>query len=153
MIKKVQKPLFIVGLSRSGTKLVRDLLNNHIDISIPEFETHFIPDLISVNKNKFDLEKSLKVVLESDIAQKYLPSVELNTSEIRSYLNTKQFRVEYFLEYILKLFASIEIEDTSTIWGDKTPKNLRHLAELKSIFPSCRILHIIRKKPKSSTRI
>lgn len=36
-------PLFIVGMPRSGTKLLRSLLNNHSKISIPNSETEILP--------------------------------------------------------------------------------------------------------------
>ncbi len=36
-------PLFIVGLPRSGTKLMRTLLNQHPNISLTLAESHFIP--------------------------------------------------------------------------------------------------------------
>ena len=36
-------PLFVVGMPRSGTKLLRDLLNQHSAIGIPRIETEFLP--------------------------------------------------------------------------------------------------------------
>ena len=39
-------PLFIVGMPRSGTKLLRGLLNQHPRIRIPDFETEFAPFLV-----------------------------------------------------------------------------------------------------------
>jgi len=38
-----QGPLFIVGLPRSGTKLLRTLLNHHPAIQLPVIETAFLP--------------------------------------------------------------------------------------------------------------
>jgi hypothetical protein len=53
-------PLFVVGMSWSGTKLLRDLLNQHPQIGIPPSESRFlpavierfgsIPDLLSVDR-------------------------------------------------------------------------------------------------------
>ena len=40
-------PLFLVGRPRSGTKLLRALLNRHPEISIPFWESNFIPNLSS----------------------------------------------------------------------------------------------------------
>jgi len=40
-------PLFIVGLPRSGTKLLRGLLNEHSKIGIPDIESEFLPYWIS----------------------------------------------------------------------------------------------------------
>ena len=39
-------PLFAVGLSRSGTKLLRDPLNQHPNIRIPTRESYFIPEVL-----------------------------------------------------------------------------------------------------------
>ena len=36
-------PLFVVGMPRSGTKLLRGLLNEHSRIGIPLNETEFLP--------------------------------------------------------------------------------------------------------------
>ena len=40
-------PLFLVGMPRSGTKLLRALLNRHPNISIMTNETEFLPYLVS----------------------------------------------------------------------------------------------------------
>src|SRR5690606_20029676 len=37
--------LFIVGMPRSGTKLLRDLLNRHPDVAVFPNESHFFPRL------------------------------------------------------------------------------------------------------------
>ncbi|MCK5099057.1 MAG: sulfotransferase, partial [Desulfobacteraceae bacterium] len=52
MVKKTEfnGPLFIVGMPRSGTKLFRDLLNNHSKVGIPPNESHIIPYFY----NRFD---------------------------------------------------------------------------------------------------
>ena len=40
---KFSGPVFIVGMPRSGTKLLRDLLNNHSAVGLAPNESHFIP--------------------------------------------------------------------------------------------------------------
>ena len=57
------KCLFIVGASRSGTKLLRDLLNNHSKIRIPNIESQFIIDLLKIN-NK-NPNKTRNIILKS----------------------------------------------------------------------------------------
>ena len=45
-------PIFIIGMPRSGTKLLRALLINHPNIGIPSIETEFLPYWVK-NWNKF----------------------------------------------------------------------------------------------------
>ena len=40
---KSKEILFIVGMPRSGTKLLRDLLNRHTEVSVFPNESHVIP--------------------------------------------------------------------------------------------------------------
>ena len=53
-------PLFIVGLPRSGTKLLRSLLNNHPEIGIPGAESQFLPYLYRRWAQFGDLSDSAK---------------------------------------------------------------------------------------------
>ena len=41
---------FIVGMNRSGTTLLRMMLDAHPDLTIPP-ETHFVPDLIKAARS------------------------------------------------------------------------------------------------------
>ena len=51
------KPIFISGMPPSGTKLLRDILNNHSKVSIPDSETHFIPAFIRTFGLEYDFSK------------------------------------------------------------------------------------------------
>ena len=50
-------PLFIIGMPRSGTKLLRGLLNEHPRIGIPISETEFFPYWIAHWQEFGDLSK------------------------------------------------------------------------------------------------
>lgn len=136
-------PLFIVGLSRSGTKLIRDLLNRNDQISIPEIETHFIPGLLK--KNQLTVMEVYQEIKTSLFVKRFdtieWPSLKTLES-IKSIDNS-----EDLIESLLKYYA-IEGEDKiwrqDRIWGDKTPSYLRELDLLKMHFPQCKFLHIIR---------
>jgi hypothetical protein len=39
-------PLFVVGMPRSGTKLLRGLLKQHSRVQMPDIETDFFPFLV-----------------------------------------------------------------------------------------------------------
>ena len=43
------KLIFLLGLARSGTKLLRDILNNHSQISLLSIESQFITKYYKTN--------------------------------------------------------------------------------------------------------
>ena len=56
-------PLFLVGMPRSGTKLLRSLLNAHPVIGIPEVEDQLLQDAVDYaafgNMRKMEMENKL----------------------------------------------------------------------------------------------
>jgi hypothetical protein len=142
-------PLFIVGLSRSGTTLLRDLLNRHPQIRIPFAESHFIPFLIHKYKNPPDIARS-----------KDLKNFFYDFTHTTFYWRLQEKKLsldfEYFkkhadisswdkiFEFIFKYFLSGYKDTESFIWGDKTPRYLNHMYLLKEIFKEAKFIHIIR---------
>ena len=141
-------PLFIVGRPRSGTKLLMTLLNEHPRVSIPIAETNFMSSMVArfgdpprfddparlddfyrrfSNTVFFEWRKSFDVVLTKD---------ELR---VRADLNLWSS----IFETILKYHAPKPVVE-GVIWGDKSPVNLTWIGELKSMFETARVLHIIR---------
>ena len=138
-----QGPVFIVGLSRSGTKLIRDLLNQNDQIAIPDIETHFIPDLLERN---LSLVEAYEKVKQSAFIKIYdsrgiaLPKLESFEKLLKTDSTTK------FIELLLKYYANEGSFkwDEKVIWGDKTPLYLRHLDILEKHFSTSKVVHIIR---------
>lgn len=141
MSDKFKGPLFIVGLSRSGTKLIRDLINQSDFVAIPDVETHFIPKIL---RNKTSVKQSLKSIFKTSFVKRNpeipFPSIE-NLKTIRTITTN-----EHLIEAILKYYGTKGnlVWDENVIWGDKTPLYLRSLDLLKKHFPESKIIHIIR---------
>ncbi len=143
MIKN-NSPLFIVGLSRSGTKLLRDILNNHPKIQISTIETHFMASLLQINENQFNFKESYSVVVRSKFykTNKYF-NRNNDYTNLKEIVDKSDDKLLAFLEYILKTAVGKKINETF-IWGDKTPKNLRILDKLIERFPDGKVIHIVR---------
>lgn len=141
MSEKFTGPLFIVGLSRSGTKLIRDLINRNNYVSVPENESHFIPKILSKSLSVHDAHQYISKTLFVK-RQKQLPFPSLEYLKKVGTINS----TGELIENILKYYAPENIEKWSTeiIWGDKTPLYLRHIDIIKKYFPTCKIIHIIR---------
>lgn len=139
-------PVFIVGMPRSGTKLLRDLLNQHSHISIPSMESHFIPSFIErygLGANLKDKEKLREIYQDFCRTTFYI-----NFHRIGRILSweTLQSNSEIqdwpsLIAFIFKYYADKEGE---FLWGDKTPAYLHKLDLLLALFPHSKIIHIVR---------
>jgi len=143
-------PLFIVGMPRSGTKLIRDLLNQNSKIGIPVIESHFILNMINKYGKTPHLEKKniresffedfQKTVFFRRRKRKGFALKQNNLNEI-----TDKNSWSSIFEVIFRFYAPLERDD-KFIWGDKCPSlsYLANLSLLKEIFPTAKFLHIIR---------
>jgi hypothetical protein len=140
-------PLFIVGMPRSGTKLVRDLLNNHPFIYIAEIETNFL----QIWQNKWskygDLSKlnNFKKFYNKMKKYTYFMYMEENNKLIKYYdwyHLCKDYTIQDVYESLIR--HDTNISNHNVIWGDKSPDYLRYLKNLNDLFPEARFIHIIR---------
>ena len=117
-----QPPIFIVGCQRSGTTLVRLMLDSHRNISCGP-ETRFLRSLEHVTDDGQDWPR----------------------------LSEYGFPKEYWHRKMAELFSSI-MQDYAerrgkTRWADKTPLYAMHLDYLTKLFPDALVLHVIRDAP------
>jgi len=138
--------LFIVGMPRSGTKLLRDLLNQHSKIAIFPNETHFFPYLASIFDSFGD------VTIESNFRKLY--SEIINTTfylRISKKGISIQFE-EFFngvnestLRSVLDSFFECYRNQTGKeVVGDKTPSYLTQIPMLSEVYPDAKYIHICR---------
>jgi hypothetical protein len=130
---------FVVGATRSGTTLLRLMLDAHPDIAIPS-ETHFIPDLVKAReKHGASPERMLEMLtshrrwgdfhIEADeLAERWAALPDLNgPAAVR----------EFF-----KLYG--EQQGGPPRWGDKTPGYVKRMREIQEYLPEARFVHLIR---------
>ncbi len=141
-------PLFIVGLPRSGTKLLRDLLNQNPAISIPHGETHFIPAFAKAfnyqpPSDEQELKKFFALFKEVNFFHRMLQN-GYQLSEEKFLDNVRPGNWHEIIFFILKFYGKQKNNNQVVIYGDKTPQYLRYLKLLLKLFPNARIVHIIR---------
>jgi hypothetical protein len=140
-------PIFIAGMPRSGTKLLRDLLNQHSRISIPEVETHFLPLFIRKYGKDFDFNASSNAALFNDFYK--TPFYYLITRlgyKIDDKFNEMKKDVNSWESFSLLIFSFFGVKkpNDNLLYGDKTPGYINHLQLLKELCPDARFIHIIR---------
>lgn len=110
-------PIFIVGCQRSGTTLLRLILDSHPDISCGP-ETRFLADLAQITGSgwpRFSLYGFPKEYWHDKVARFF-----------------ESFQQEY------------AASRGKTRWADKTPLYALSLDYINELFPECQIVHIIR---------
>jgi Sulfotransferase family len=128
---------FIVGVGRSGTTLLRLMLDAHPDLAIPA-ETHFVPALIKAAEETQDPRAALQVLASVQTWPNLgldLASVDQAFSALDPFSSTGAVRA------VFRLYAEGQGKSR---WGDKTPTYRAHLSEIARAVPEARFIHIIR---------
>ena len=132
MCKEKCPPFFIVGCGRSGTSLLRSILNSHKDIAIP-LESLFITDYLKNNRRKKNSDLLHLLIKEPEIGEWGI-SVDDNDFNFCENI-TDAIRICH------QKYAKIK---GKKYWGQKTPRFVRNLDLLNKHFPDARFIHLIR---------
>ncbi len=139
-------PVFIVGLPRSGTKLIRSILNGSSRIFIARIETDFLPYWVKKWEEFGDLSEISNFRKFYARCQR-LPYFEYMHRENnivgidRWHSQCREFTPQAVFEALIKADAEFI---TGEIWGDKSPSYVEHLPLLKELFPDARVIHVVR---------
>jgi hypothetical protein len=111
-------PIFVVGCHRSGTTLLRLLLDSHPNISCGP-ETGFLTDFARITRDP-----------------------------LWPHLQQYGFPKEYWHRKIAELFDSFQTDYAhrrgKVRWAEKTPNYALHLDYIDQLFPTSQVVHIIR---------
>lgn len=138
--KTVDPSPFIVGVGRSGTTLLRLMLDAHPELTIPP-ETHFLPKAANVCNRAAtpDLHWAFCEVLTSSVTWNYF-GLDEETLE-RRVANVEPFDTGEALRTFYQLYAE---RFEKPRWGDKTPLYVRKMRLIQSLLPEARFIHVIR---------
>ena len=136
---------FIVGRGRSGTTLLRLLLDAHPAISVPP-EGQFITSLYNkYARTRWDKEKILSFYNDLWLEER-LDDWNLNKEKLKQDLLACENRAS-FPELCMIVYANYALasgKEGVTILGDKNPIYSLFLKELIYLFPDSKFIHIVR---------
>ena len=135
------EPFFVVGAQRSGTTMLRLMLNNHPCLAVP-FESGFIPVFFRRLGEYGDLAQPANAArLLQDICRH--PKVEKGrlVPDAGAVLSR---RIATYRDLVDAIFSEYAQRKGKRRWGDKTPAYITELEILLQIFPSCRLIHMVR---------
>jgi hypothetical protein len=130
--------IFIVGVARSGTTLLRLMLDAHSELAIPP-ETHFIPQVIKATKNAEDPPAA---ALEVITTHRRWPDFGLDAGDLRERLaRHHKLTAGDALREFYGLYAT---KHGKARWGDKSTNYVRKLRPISRVLPEARFVHLIR---------
>ncbi len=128
-------PLIVLGVSRSGTTLLRVMLDRSPGIAIPG-ESFFVPLLARRHGRTVVPKAFLDDLSRIPDLRTWGVSPEQVAPRLRSGMKTG--------EAISAIFESYAAQMGKPRWGDKTPMYMRHLPLLEKLFPEAQYVHLIR---------
>ncbi|MBX3014597.1 MAG: sulfotransferase [Caldilineaceae bacterium] len=111
------RPIFIIGAPRSGTTLLRLILDAHPHISCGP-ETGFLVDLA--------------------------PIVGRHWQHLALYGFEQSYWIQKMARFFAEFQESYAQQRGKRRWAEKTPQYTPHLAFIRTLFPASQIVHIIR---------
>lgn len=128
-------PAIVLGVSRSGTTLLKEMLDRHSELAIPS-ESYFIPQLWDRHG-----ERSSTDELVDDLA--CIPRVaEWDVS--RDQVRRQVPEGAGFRDVVDAVYRSYAETRGKSRYGDKTPSYMQHLGLLDRVFPGAQYVHIVR---------
>jgi len=136
-------PIFILGCGRSGTTLLRLMLNSHSRIGIPG-ETWYFTDL---HADRAAIASWPSVAWRDRLTQRIaessvFPQLGVSRESLRKQLES--LTRDEWPSVVASANLAFACTEHKARWGDKTPGYVRSLPVIKELFPDAKILHVIR---------
>jgi hypothetical protein len=129
---------FIVGVGRSGTTLLRMMLDAHPDLAIPP-ETGFLPEIAALTDTGNALRQAF---FHSVTSMSTFEDSQLSPASLEGALaEIDPFDLANGLRCFYRLYAA---RFAKRRWGDKTPMYGQHLDVIERLLPEARFIHLIR---------
>ena len=133
--------VFVVGCPRSGTSLVRRILDAHRELAMLP-ETHWIPELFKARAGVTEDGIVTSKLVPTLLAHPRFARLGINPDELRRLAN--QGRPRTYAEFVTALFDAYAAAHGKKLAGDKTPGYAREIATLRRLWPQARFVHLIR---------
>jgi hypothetical protein len=125
----------VVGVSRSGTTLLKEMLNRHSELAIPS-ESYFIPQLWDRHGERSSADEVVE-----DLGR--IPRVRewgVRPEDVRARLPERAA----FNDVVDAVYRAYAEARGKARYGDKTPAYMQHLPLLDRVFPDAQYVHIVR---------
>jgi hypothetical protein len=128
-------PLLILGVRRSGTTLLRVMLDRHSQLAVPD-ESYFVPQLADRHLRRIDADDFVDDLRRLNTLAEWNVPLDKVRARLHDGISTGAA--------IGTVYAVYAEERGKPRWGDKTPMYMQNLRLLERLFPDARFVHLIR---------
>jgi len=142
MTNSPSTPFFIIGSGRSGTTMLRLMLNRHSCLRVPRESWFIMPllDQVPTGKVLSDQERALAEQIIGSHAR--WKDWESSDDALRSAVEEAQGKdLAGLIDLVFRRCAGMHGQRR---WGDKTPKYSMYAARMADLFPEGLFIHMIR---------
>jgi hypothetical protein len=133
---------FVVGCPRSGTTLLRRMLDAHPRLAMMPRETHFIPRIYERRAGLTIEGEVTPAVVDELLADRHFARLGIDREALEQLL-TREEPTPY-ASLVSRIFDMQGRARGTELVGDKTPGYVRHLRTLHALWPETRFVHLIR---------
>lgn len=135
-------PIFIVGAPRSGTSLLRNLLNRHPAIGLCD-ESYYFYYVYARRRAFGDLVEAAarRRLVDRYLATRRVRRLGIPLDDLASLLMREGTTYAGFFTALLRFYATCHGKRR---YGEKTPQHAFFIPTLREWYPRCRIIHLIR---------
>jgi hypothetical protein len=130
--------VFVVGCPRSGTTLLQRMLDSHPQLAVSN-DPHFIPFAPRGVREGHDVPVTPDLV-DWLLSYRTFGRLELGDDEVREVAAASAV----YSELVERLYDLYARKRGKQLAGEKTPRYVRFLPHLHSLFPLAKVVHLIR---------
>jgi LPS sulfotransferase NodH len=128
-------PLLVLGVRRSGTTLLRVMLDRNSEVAIPD-ESYFIPQLADRHRGAIDVKAFVDDLRRLPTLREWGVEIEAVRTRLRAGMTAG--------EAIGAVYVTYAANHGKKRWGDKTPMYMEQLPMLERVFPDALYVHLVR---------
>ena len=128
-------PVLVLGVRRSGTTLLRVMLDRHSELAVPD-ESYFVPQLADRHLRHVDPDKFVDDLRRIDTLAEW----DVPLERVRARL-AAGMPIGAAIATVYAVYAEARGKPR---WGDKTPMYMQNLRLLERLFPDALFVHLIR---------
>jgi hypothetical protein len=132
-------PPFVVGVARSGTTLLRMMLDAHPQLAIPH-ETHFLPEVVPT----WDGYPPDPLAAAVNLLRQRDGFAHLGLDPDLLLATCREHAVDNPGDLVRTMYRLYAQRHGKPRWGDKTPPYLESMPEVVELLPEARFIHVIR---------